>query len=266
MTPEFALFKSTSKDHPGLLDISFASDPKAGLGAQLVNFDKTDDSDENMFAPGFAGIGRVLPGDTVARRAGVMVGDIIVAVNGQGFRRFAPDYDEDEVKNLNEDDDHEDLDLDHRVVSPGSAYDSLLAKIKSVKTEGDPPLMLSLERYGWDARPNSWKRFLDARDGNVPDAMTMIQEHESWRAKAFPIDLTSPGLQQILKNRVVSEIDVESSLENFPPTVYVNYGALTTMQTEGKITAEDVCNAFVIYTERMLRKAKDPRSPQTCQL
>ncbi|KAL7559107.1 hypothetical protein ACA910_017519 [Epithemia clementina (nom. ined.)] len=286
-----ALFCCTSKDQPSLLDISFASDPKAGLGAQLINCDKSDDTDANMFCPGFAAIGRVLPGDTVARRAGVKIGDVIVAVNGQGFRRFAPDYDEDEVVKLNiiekkadnddddgddddddDDDDDEDdpaakaVELDHRVVPSGGAYEKLLACIKSVKAAGDPPLLLSLERYDWDARPNSWRRFLDARDGKVPDAMMMLQEHESWKAKTFPIDLTSLGLQQILKNKIVSEINVESSVvENYPATVYVNYGALTAMQAAGKTTAEDITNAFVIFTERMLRKAKDPRSPKTCQ-
>jgi hypothetical protein len=37
------------------------------------------------------------------------------------------------------------------------------------------------------------------------------------------------------------------------------------MQTAGEITAEDVVAAFVIFTERMLAKAKDPRNPKTCQ-
>ena len=275
-----ALFSSTSKELPSLLDISFASDPKSGLGAQLVNCDKSDEADYHMFAPGFASIGRVLPGETIARKAGVNVGDIIVAVNGQGFRRYAPDYDEDEVTKLNtppqpeddddDDDDEEDEDKkvvhDHRVVTPIGAYDKLLTCIKSVKAAVNPPLLLSLERYDWDARPHSWKRFLDARDGNVPDAMTMLQEHESWKAKTFPIDLTAPGLQQVLKKQIVCEVNTDSTMENVLPTVYVNYGALSSLQAEGKVTAEDVCNAFVIYTERMLRKSKDPRSPQTCQL
>mmetsp|Transcript_7433 Transcript_7433/g.15511 ORF Transcript_7433/g.15511 Transcript_7433/m.15511 type:complete len:146 (-) Transcript_7433:132-569(-) len=37
------------------------------------------------------------------------------------------------------------------------------------------------------------------------------------------------------------------------------------MQSAGDITADDVTNAFVMFTERMLRKAKDPRHPKTCQ-
>lgn len=57
-----------------------------------------------MFSPGFAQIGRLLDGETVARKCGVNVGDCIVAVNGQGFRRFAPDYKEEEVENLSKDD------------------------------------------------------------------------------------------------------------------------------------------------------------------
>lgn len=56
-----------------------------------------------MFSPGFAQIGRLLDGDTVARKSGVNVGDCIVAVSGQGFRRFAPDYKEEELENLSKD-------------------------------------------------------------------------------------------------------------------------------------------------------------------
>mmetsp|Transcript_7432 Transcript_7432/g.15508 ORF Transcript_7432/g.15508 Transcript_7432/m.15508 type:complete len:373 (-) Transcript_7432:132-1250(-) len=260
-----AIFNSTSKDEPSLLNISFASDPKAGLGAQLVNCDKDTDTDYNMFCPGYAVIGKVLPGDTVAKRAGVSIGDHLVAVNGTGFRRFAPDYKFEEVKKLNEEEDV-DVELDNRIVSAGGAYDDMLSKIKSVKAAGDPPLVLSLERYEWDARPNAWRRFLDARDGKVPDAMMMCQQHEQWRSTTFPIDLTAPGLQKILKSKAVSEIHVESTAaENFPPTVYINYGTLISMQSAGDITADDVTNAFVMFTERMLRKAKDPRHPKTCQ-
>lgn len=257
-----ALFKSTSQDQPGLLDINFASDPKAGLGAQLVNCDK--ESDNDMFCPGFAVIGKVLPGDTVAKRAGVAVGDVIVAVNGQGFRRFAPDYKSEEAKNLNGDDE-EQVQLDNNVVSPGSAYNDMLAKIKSVKAASDPPLILSLERYDWDAQPNSWRRFLAARDGKVPDAMMMAQAHQSWREQTFPVDLTGAGIQKILKSKAVSEVHVDSE-EDHPPCVYVNYGSLINLQSSGDISSDDVTNAFVMFTERMLRKAKDPRNPKTCQL
>ena len=56
-----------------------------------------------MFSPGFAQIRRLLDGDTVARKSGVNVGDCIVAVSGQGFRRFAPDYKEEELENLSKD-------------------------------------------------------------------------------------------------------------------------------------------------------------------
>jgi hypothetical protein len=58
-----------------------------------------------MFSPGYAQIGRLLDGETVAKACGVSVGDCIVAVNGSGFRRFAPDYKEEELENLSEDND-----------------------------------------------------------------------------------------------------------------------------------------------------------------
>jgi C-terminal processing protease CtpA/Prc len=56
-----------------------------------------------MFVPGYATVGRLLDGETVARKSGVKVGDCIVAVNGQGFRRFAPDYKDEELENLSKD-------------------------------------------------------------------------------------------------------------------------------------------------------------------
>jgi hypothetical protein len=256
-------FGSTSLDVAKVLHISFAADPNGSLGCTLVHCDKA--ADNEMFVPGYATIGRLIDGDTVARKFDVQVGDCIVAVNGEGFRRFAPDYDTDKVEVLNREGEEVEVELDHKVISPGDAYDCLLLKIKTVKSAApDPPLILTLERYSWDARPNSWGRFLDARDGNVPAAMQLMQDHEAWKAARFPIDLKTSGLQKILREKAVSEIDVEF-LHDFPPTVYVEYGKLLNMQTAGEITADDVVAAFVIFTERMLAKAKNPRHPQTCQ-
>lgn len=234
-------FYSTSSSVPSILHVSF-SDPKGSLGAQLVNCDKKATSE--MFVPGYALVGRLLEGDTAAKQAGVQIGDVLVAVNGCGFRRFAPDYKKSDAIKLS------DLEvvLNHAVVEPGSGYDMLLAKIKAMKAasvDGGDSMVLSMERWGWDAQPNSWGRFLAARDENVPDAMMMMQQHESWRTATFPITLNTPGLQKILREKAVSEIDVEF-LSEFPPTVYVNYGKLLEMQTAGEITADDVVSAFVM--------------------
>ena len=99
-----------------------------------------------MFSPGYAQIGRLLEGETVARKSGVEVGDVIVAVNGSGFRRFASDFDESEVINLSKD---SHIPNDNNVLHLGTceAYDALLTKIKTIKSAGSPPLVLSLERY-----------------------------------------------------------------------------------------------------------------------
>ena len=99
-----------------------------------------------MFSPGFAQIGRLLEGETVARKSGVKVGDVIVAVNGSGFRRFASDFDDSEVTNLSKD---SYIPNDNNVLhlGRGEAYDALLTKIKTIKSAGSPPLVLSLERY-----------------------------------------------------------------------------------------------------------------------
>ena len=99
-----------------------------------------------MFSPGFAQIGRLIEGETVARKSGVEVGDVIVAVNGSGFRRFASDFDESEVTNLSKDS-HIPNDNNVLHLGRGEAYSALLMKIKTIKTAGSPPLVLSLERY-----------------------------------------------------------------------------------------------------------------------
>lgn len=267
------LFDSTSSEKPQILSISFASDPSGSLGAQLNNQDKGMTSE--MFTPSYASIGRLIEGETVARKCGVKVGDCIVAVNGEGFRRFPPDFKEDELEDVTaaiegmtmkeESDDDAAKKVKATVVSgkpTGDVYKAVLAKIKSVKKLADPekPLVLNLERYGWDSRVNAWPRFLEARDGNVPAAMMMIQQHEAWRDQTFPIDLSNKGLQDILKAKAVSELDVEH--DSLPPCVYVNYGKLQTLQDH---KPEDVVNAFVVFTEIMLSRAKNPSAARTCQ-
>lgn len=262
-------FASTSRDAVQLIHISFAADPSASLGVQLINVDVAEREVESMFLPGFAVVGRLLPGETVASQAGVLPGDCIVAVNGHGFRRFAVEAEEREAAaegggNSAPAGREHNLTLDHAVVPAGSAYQPLMEKLKAVKAAGgDPPLVLTLERSGWDARANAWGRFLAARDTAVPAAMRMMQDHEAWRTATFPIALHTPGLQRILRDKAVSEIALVG--HDLPPTVYVNYGKLVQLQAAGAITTEDVVAAFVIFTERMLARATDARHPQTCQ-
>jgi hypothetical protein len=138
--------------------------------------------------------------------------------------------------------------------------DAILAKIKAIKAAQDPPLVLNLERYSWDAKVNSLPRFLEARDGDVPKAMKMLQEHEQWRSETFPIDLTRDGVQEVLRLKAVSEIDTETS--TLPPCVYINFAKLQTVET---VSPDDVCKAFIIFTEMMLARSKDVRNPKTCQ-
>lgn len=220
-----------------------------------------------MFTPSFAIVGKLLDGDTVARKAGVKVGDCIVAVNNEGFRRFAPDFPDDDCEDLSEglakmNLSEEDKKKKAAVMSglkTGDGYSALLGRIKEVKKAADPPLVLALERHGWDARTNSWPRFLVARDGDVPAAMQMQMQHEAWRSSTFPVDLTQPGIQSILKLRAISEIDLGES-----KTVYVNYAKLQALEAEQ--SPEDVVAAFVISTEISLGRCDDPRTPRSCQL
>lgn len=265
-------FNSTSpQEIPTILHVSFAKNPAAPLGAKLLPCDKPT----HMFVPGYAVIDKVFD-EGVAFQAGVLPGDILVAVNGVGYRRFAPDYEHEEVLEM-----HPDVKVlqDHRVVTPEEVaddyedqvegarkiYDTLLddIKVQKGKSTADTPLVLTLERYTWDARPHAWARFLTAREGNIPDAMTMWQNHQNWKLEMFPIRLTKPGLQRILRQKAVSEIRVEHA--ELPGTVYVNYGRLLKMLYASEITAEDIVLAFVLFTERMLSRAANPRTAKTSQ-
>ena len=116
-------------------------------------------------------------------------------------------------------------------------------------------------RYSWDAKVNSWPRFLRARDGDVPAAMKMLQDHENWKTQNLPMDLTRDGLQEVLRLKAVAEVDIGGK-KDIPPAVYVNFAKLQTMDS---INFDDVCKAFVIFTEMMLARAKDPRNPQVNQ-
>lgn len=235
--------------------------------------------------------------ETLAEKAGVKVGDYIVAINGEGFRRFPPDFQEEELKdvtegidliNFAEDDVHNDNNLNNgeendenkanarqlkdRVMTSkksGDTYDALLTKIRQVKASSEP-LLISMERYSYDSRVHSWSRFLSARNGNVPRAMTMIQAHERWRSEYFPIDLTSEGLQRVLKAHAVSEIDVtHDSDQDISACVYIDFAKLQSLRSvdieENEALTDDVIKAFVIYTETLLSKSVDPRRPKSCQ-
>jgi len=266
-------FYSTSPTESPSAIVHVAIDKDAGLGAKLVPCDR----DAHMFIPGYAVIAKVFA-EGVAR--GVQAGDVLVAVNGRGFRRFEPDYDDADAGILKLQAPQVKVDLDHRVVSAdeqgvddedetenGSKkiYDTLLDEIKLRKGESteDAPMILTFERYTWDARPHAWGRFLLARDSNIPNAMTMWQNHQQWKELNFPISLTKPGLQKILRQKAVSELHVEDA--EMAAVVYVNYGTLQKLYAASEITADDIVLAFVLFTERMLSRSKDPRHAKTCQ-
>lgn len=309
-------FESTSPSEapPSHITVSFQQDPKGTLGAQLKNLDQGADSE--LFNPAYATVDRLIHGDTIARKCGVEVGDCIVAVNGEGFRRFAPDYDENgEIEELmtnldgsvsisfdndndndnandskNENDDenddekkesketetlekensnHDSESLRHKLkyrvipsgINGGEAYKALLSQIQKVKGANDPnnPLLLSLERYGWDSRVNAWPRFIKARNNNVPLAMKMIQEHEQWKQTAFPIDLRRPCLNIVFKSNAIAEIKLEGSIS--PPTIYVDLGRL--MAFEGSMVKSiDIIDAFIIDMELALSNSMDCTNPK----
>ena len=89
----------------------------------------------------------------------------------------------------------------------------------------------------------------------------MLQDHENWKTQNLPMDLTRDGLQEVLRLKAVAEVDIGGK-KDIPPAVYVNFAKLQTMDS---INFDDVCKAFVIFTEMMLARAKDPRNPQVNQ-
>ncbi len=115
--------------------------------------------------------------------------------------------------------------------------------------------------YSWDAKVNSWPRFLKAREGNVPEAMKMLQEHENWKTRNLPMDLTRDGLQEVLRMKAVAEV-VNAESKGLSPAVYVNFAKLQSMDS---VNFDDVSKAFVIFTEMLLARSKDPRNPQVNQ-
>lgn len=278
------LFEGQSSEKPSLLTISFAADPTASLGAQLSSHDNALTNE--MFLPGYASIGGLVDGFTLARKSGVEMGDCLVAVNAEGFRRFPPDFENSDLTDItrgldllttndgdNDTEEEKELkkQLKGKVITGkggGESYQLLLSRIKEIKSSTEP-LVLSLERYTWDSRVHSWSRFLSARNGNVPQSMTMIQAHERWRQDFFPINLTEPSLQSVFKAHAVSEVDVGNV--NIPAAVYVNYAKLQGLARVGSgasrssPTAMDVVKAFVVYTEVLLSRSSDPRRPKTCQ-
>jgi len=237
----------------------------------------------DMFMPAYTRIGRLVDGDNVAKRAGIAIGDIVVAVNGTGFRRFPPDFQDHELEDLTiQKEAVVNIQFDEKAkerkaqtitgLKDGEHYNMMLAKIKEIKKARDPSnaLHLSMERYDWDSRVNSWPRFLMARSNDVKDAMKMMQMHEAWKANTFPIDLTDPGIQTVLKAKAVSEFSISSNVHTsngaaapVPPTVYINFQKL---QNIPNLQASDVSKAFVIFTEAILKQCKDPRRPKSYQL
>lgn len=276
-------FCPSSSDKLEKILISFASDPTASLGAQLVNHDKGDSNE--LFMPAYAIIDRLLDGDTMAKRFEVNAGDCIVAVNGIGFRRLPIECNESDISDLTPQVEKlkiststsslskADEDQDVRRVfngKNGECYKALLQSIKDAKVgqTSEKPFTLRLERYGWDSRVHSWSRFLTARDGDVQLAMQMMQEHEAWRQTCFPIDTSQSGIQAVLQAKAISEIDLQQKPQDGAvciPSVYVDFGKLQTLESSKQCTAEDVVDAFVIFTEKLLERAPDPRTPKTCQ-
>jgi hypothetical protein len=228
-----------------------------------------------MFSPGYACVGKVLElqGETtIAKQCGVQVGDIIVAINGEGFRRFKPDYpleDLEDVTLSSTEGDEKTTTTPTMNNTPemgkvmtlkeGENYKAMLNRIKEIKKDAPETLVVTLERYTWDSQCHAFGRYCKARNDNVPLAMGMQQEHVTWRNNTFPIDLTDANLQKLLHAKVVSEIDVRH--DNLPPTVYVNFGKLLELE----LSADEVVNAFLIYTETLLKRTEDPRHPKASQ-
>jgi CRAL/TRIO domain len=277
--PKSALFEGTSRDEGRFFHIQVHSDQN--LGVKLVNCDIPGDP-SLQFYPGYALVGGFTDDDNGGGNSSsiyrnvLQKGDIMIAVNGHGFRRFA--YRSDSEVPLDNsstkdptmlttlpEDAH--LELDHAVIaSDGTAYQQFMEKFKAVKMAGgDPPLILTVIRYDWNSQCFAWRRFLAARDDNVPAALQLYQAHVTWRHETFPMDISTPGVQTIFDQKAVAQID-----SGHVRAVYVNYGSLLQLESAGMISTMDIRNAFVLVTEKLLGAVTgpedDPRYPSVTHL
>jgi hypothetical protein len=219
-----------------------------------------------MYNPSYAIIDNLITEDILGYDIDIKQGDYLVAICYEGFRRLPSKFDlQSPFQCLADSCEIQEnaVSIDRVVTenSSGDVFQAMMTKIKELEEASnvDMPLIIHLERYGWDARPNSWSRFLAARDGDASAALQMLEAHEIWKNETFPIDLTQPALTSLLKLRAISEID-----KGKIPTVYVNYAKLQSL--ERTQTPENVVKAFVISTEIVLAKCRNPRSPKSCQL
>lgn len=248
-----ALFEGTSQEIGRYFHIKVDD----SLGVKLINCDDANDLSV-QFYPGYAVVGGFTSN---IQHPMIQKGDIFVAVNGHGFRRFAHIADTEHGEETTAS--AVDVELDHAVIpADGTAYQKFMEKLKAVKlAKGDPPLTLTLIRFGWDARCFAWRRFLVAREGNVPAALELHQNHVQWKLNTFPMDIASPGLQAIFSTKAVAQVKSGTI-----PTVYVNYNSLIQLEAANSITSHDIVNAFIMATERMLSEGDDPRYPRITHL
>ena len=230
---------------------------------------------------------RLVDGDSLARRAGAIPGDCIVCVNGEGYRRFPPDYPDKELEHLNgepEELTEEQVLLRSETLTAfavGEHYNTILQIIKDIKAASDPenPLILQLERHGWDAKAHSLLRFLTSTNFDVVDAMGMLEQHEQWREAFFPIDLTAHSLQQTIALGAISEVCIDVDA----PTIYINYAKVLNATFMDESTkkhlmlvdfaavkkwpkVEDAVTTMIMYMELLLGRAPDPTKPKVCHL
>lgn len=264
------LFLGTSSEIPELIKVSFPKEPTGNqLGAQLKNHDKG--LTEDMFKPSYASVLKLVEGETVALKKGVASGDYIVAVNGVGFRRFSPDYYSANARRScfgiyiggSGKVPFDELDGDvklNRVVSglkDGEAYAQFLSSVKKARCNDDE-LTLVLERFSWDSRANSWPRFMKARDGDIVEAMKMLQDHEYWRDATFPLDLTTVSFQKLLKSNVFSYPALRQLDETLPLVLSVNFSLLQSLNC----STSDISNALILFMETLLARSINTQSPK----
>jgi len=214
-----------------------------------------------------------------------MPGDCIVCVNGQGYRRFPPDYPDKDLERVGGK--HEIVESEEQAAAKETTLTGLdqrqhyrtVLKVMKESSAGDVPLTLQLERHGWDSKAHSFERFLVANDGDVVNAMGMLERHMQWREQFFPVDLTSPSLQETIKLNAICDVCINNS--DNAPTIFINYEKLlnaTTLEESTKKhlmlvdfaavkrwpTIDDVVTTIIMYTDLLMATAPDPTKPKIC--
>jgi len=265
---------------------------------------KIQQEDCEQFTPGYATVDRILYGKTLAEKCGLNIGDCIVAINGEGFRRFAPEYEvtedmddlmtqldgslsfstddgdkggdatppEEENKYENKAEEfsvtEERKKLKYRVIpsgmNGGEAYKALIRKIKEVKDAKDPENPLCITLERY-----KW----DSRE-NAWSRFLKAKNNDVPKAmkmiqehEQWKMTAFPIDLRRPgLINLLKSMAIAEIKVEGNVKLPPALYVDVGRLMTMGggMSTTKDILDSLLIHTELVMSKASNPCNPKLC--